>query len=167
MCPGVCVAGISRCTFLNTLTPLAHSCVARLGRVDRLSLNDSVLARQHLSQGCLWRGSPPIGHPACLLSLAQRQFRSKEQLQRRSITQEELHPVSQEGLQQPNSVVCLLGKLEVTIPCIYTTLSTIGEGDRFNATKQTNHSCCSAAGCCISWEVTVRLQQRPWCRACI
>lgn len=89
-------------------------------------------------------GSLPIGQPACLLSLAQRQFGSEEEFQRRSITQVELQPVSQEGLQQPNSAVCLLGKLEVTIPCIYIKLSTIGEGDQCNATKQTNHSSCSA-----------------------
>ena len=87
-------------------------------------------------------GSPPFKQPTCLFSLAQRRFGSEDRLQ--SITQEELQPVSHEGLQQPNSVVYLLGKLEVTIPCIYTTLSTIGEGDQCNAIKQINHSSCSA-----------------------
>ena len=46
--------------FLNTLTLLVHRCVVRLGGVDRLSLNDSVLARWHLQQGCLWRGQPTL-----------------------------------------------------------------------------------------------------------
>lgn len=41
---------------------------------------------------------------------------SEKRLQRRSIIQEE--PSSQEGLQQLKSVVCLLGKLQVTMPVI-------------------------------------------------
>ena len=55
-------------------------------------------------------------------------FSSEERLWSRSITQEEHQPASQEGLQQSKRLVCLLRKLQVTIP---------GDG---TATKQQRRS---------------------------
>ena len=110
-------------------TPSAHNCVSgreQTGRVfgwrSTLYANPAWTTwfQWHLPPGCSWGATCPSEIQPVHSLLPRDTLAAKKQIRRRRVIHWEQQPAGQKGLQQPKSAVCLLGKLQVTIPIITT-----------------------------------------------